>query len=101
MARIEVGQILKTNYGTGPYRVESIVRNCVDCHDPLDFFDEGAKLPAHIHMTLRSIGKDHNEGSVAYLNYYDEETLRNVRKNDRDRLILLANLEPVQTTLAL
>lgn len=99
MRRIEVGQILKTNYDTGPYRVVSIDRNCT-CEDPVDW-DKHIVLPPHLHMRLKSIAADHNFGEDAWLNFYDEETLRSVRNDGKDRLILCENVEPVQSTLAL
>lgn len=101
MLHIEVGQLLKTNYGTGPYRVERIVRNCVSCYDPMDVFDEGELLPPHDHFDVRYVTEDHNKNKIGYLNYFDGNTLRSVRRGDRDRLLLLETHNVLQTSLAI
>lgn len=93
--------MIKTNYGTGPYRIESIIRGCACVHalDECNGIDE--KLPPHCHLRLR----DPEDGLIAWLNYYDEETLESVAPNrtgmiiENDRLILLPNTQPIQQTL--
>lgn len=94
MARIEIGQRLKTNYGTGPYYVTSITRGCT-CSHILDEIEGKPKpTPEHIHLSLKGCGGDHNEGGHFGLNYYDEETLKSVVCDDR--IILLENPVPIQ-----
>lgn len=102
MTRIEVGQKLRTNYGTGPYRVVAIKRGCT-CKEPTDFFDEGPDMPPHLHLRLRSTedAAPHNRGEEARLGWYDETTLTSVVPGDNDRLILCENPQLIQTTLAL
>lgn len=95
--RIEVGQILKTNYETGPYRVLSITRRCT-CKEPTDFFDEGPDMPQHLHMRLQDL-RDGSKDS--YLGWYDEETLTSVVPGCNDQLILCETTEPIQTSLSI
>lgn len=97
---IEIGQILRTNYGTGPYRVERITRGCT-CKAPLDFNDEGPDMPAHVHLVVRGTEDEqpHNRGEIFHLGWYDEETLKSVVSPKRDRLILCENPEPIQRSL--
>lgn len=96
--RIEIGQNLRTNYETGPYRVVSITRECT-CKNPIDFFEEGPDMPPHIHLSLVGISQDHNRGEKAWLGWYDEETLCSVVPGCGDRIILCENDRSIQTTL--
>lgn len=90
--KLDIGQIIKTNYGSGPYKVKSIFRGCT-CKDPLDFFDEGPDLPSHIHLRLRDL----RDGKEALLGFYNEETLKSIRSDDQ--IILCENKEPIQRSL--
>lgn len=99
MRRIEIGQVLKTNYETGPFRITSVTRNCT-CEEPVDWHRH-ITLPAHLHMRARYVTGDHNDGSEAWLGFYDEETLRSVLPGSSDRLILCENPAPVQATLSI
>lgn len=110
MSRIEIGQIIKTNYDTGPYRVVSIVRGCT-CPHVLDDMnakrphEEPDPLPPHAHLYLRGTedAAPHNRGEEAWIGYLDEETLRTYGaggKLTRDRVILLKNPVPIQTSIA-
>lgn len=101
MKRIEIGTLLKTNYGTGPYRVVGIIRGCTCTHFLDEIENVENPLPPHLHMWLRYVSKDHNEGKEAWLAYYDEDTLRSVAKDCKDRLFLLESPEPIQTSLEL
>ena len=99
--RIEIGQILKTSYDTGPFRVESIVRGCTCSHilDEIESIDH--PLPSHIHMRLKDLSPGHNHGKDAWINYVDEETLQTYTaagKFSGDKLILLENIQPVQAS---
>lgn len=62
--RLEIGDIVKTSYGTGPYVIEGIRRDCT-CPKPLDEInmDDPPASPPHIGLIL----KGHY-----YLNGYDE-----------------------------
>jgi hypothetical protein len=97
--RIEVGQMLKTNYGTGPFRITSIVRGCT-CIEPVDWHKE-IHLPSHLHMRARYVTGDHNDGDEAWLGFYDESTLRSVLPGSNDQLVPLENASFLQTSLAL
>lgn len=90
--------MLRTNYDTGPYRVLSIERNCT-CVEPANWI-KNIPLPPHIHMMLRTMTEDHNKGEIAWLGFYDEQTLRSVLPHSKDRIVLLENEVPVQSTLA-
>lgn len=53
---IEVGDIVRTNYGTGPYRVVTVARDCC-CASYLDALDHMGKgkppaSPPHFHLVL-------------------------------------------------
>lgn len=103
--RIEIGQHLKTNYDTGPYRVEGITRDCTCAHvlDEIESID--TPLPPHMHLRLRFTEEApaHNRGDEAWINYIDEETLRSYGaggKLGRDRIIILENPSPIQQTIA-
>jgi len=93
--RLEVGMVLKTSYGTGPYKLKSITRGCTcpSYLDELDHGDEAEARPPHIYLVLTPV-----DGHVEfYLNHYDEQTLRSVINSDH--LILCSTPEPIQTTL--
>lgn len=97
--RLEIGNIIKTNYGTGPYEIISIIRGCT-CSSYLDMINkkDPPKSTEHIHLTVRQVLKD---GSLSvskfYLNGYDEETLKSVLGDD-DEIILCESTKPVQAT---
>ena len=104
MARIDIGQNLKTNYATGPYKVLSVMRNCVCTHILDEIENIEHPLPPHAHLWLRYTddAPTHNRGKQAWINYLDEETLRTYGaggKFTRDRIILCENPEPVQVSL--
>lgn len=95
--RIEKGQIIKTNYDTGPYEVINVTRGCVcpNYHDVIEMLDPPASLP-HIHLVVRGL-EGHNRGHIGWLSGFDEETLKSVWSSDE--LIICKNLHPVQQTL--
>lgn len=108
MARIEVGQILKTNYDTGPYRVISIKRGCTCPHilDTINLFDDAPLLPAHSHLYLRGTedAEPHNRGEEAWIGYLDEATLETYGEGGKftgDKIILCKNPVPIQASLPL
>lgn len=95
--RLEVGMIIKTSYGTGPYRIKRIVRDCTCVPGLGSIESEGhyAALPPHLHLTLSMPGAH----GPFYLNYHDEGSLQSVRPGCNDQLIICPTSEPVQTTL--
>jgi len=101
--RLEVGMVVKTNYDTGPYQIRRIIRNC-DCPNPIEEINNpsGArKSKRHIHLTCRHVNNP-NKRDYAYLNGFDEKTLKSVWGNDR--LILCeggATADPIQLTMEL
>lgn len=80
MRRVYRGMVVRTNYGTGPYRVTSFIENCT-CPSFLDTVNLGASAPpskAHYHIRCK---KDNERGDY-HLNGYDEN-LNSVWDNDR------------------
>lgn len=104
--RLEVGMIVSTNYGTGPYQIVRIKRNC-DCPNYVELINNpsGARRSKrHIHITCRPVNLPPNKrNELSYLNGYDEKTLRNVW-NKKDRLIIRDDVKlpkPIQITMDL
>lgn len=93
--RLEVGMIIKTNYGTGPYRILDIERGCT-C--PLYLDDK--PTPEHIHLTLT----DPDGKGRSWIGYIIEETLTSVpetregyiKDKEPDMIIMLDQGIPVQ-----
>ncbi|KKU88276.1 MAG: hypothetical protein UY18_C0017G0010 [Microgenomates group bacterium GW2011_GWF2_47_9] len=92
--RLEVGQKIKTNYGTEHYVVVGIKRNCT-CPHILDEINCTGVTESrmHSHLTVRSL----KDGKLGWLNWYDDETLKSIR--GRDRILLLTNNEPLQLSM--
>ena len=100
--------LVKTGYGTGPYRIKHIVRGCT-CPCSLDKFNMQTPPPSppHVHMIL----SDPDGRGEFYLGWYDEDTLQSVARSydgsdedcaipaSKDVLIILPDDRPVQTTL--
>lgn len=81
--RLEVGDIIGTNYDTGPYQIIDIERGCT-CQEYVRSLD-GDETPStpHMHLTVKGL-IDHHAGKTYWLNGYDENTLQNVwRPSDR------------------
>lgn len=82
---IEVGDIVRTSYGTGPYRVVDVMRDCT-CPAPLDVMNmrKPPASPPHFHLTLVKgdcpIGKEPRRGETMagyyWLNGYAEKNGR-------------------------
>jgi len=82
---IEIGDIVRTSYGTGPYRVVEVKHGC-DCpsyFDGLEFMgrpDKARRSKPHCHMLLVKascpVGKEPRRGETMagyyWLNGYDE-----------------------------
>lgn len=78
---IQVGDVVRTNYGTGPYRVDHVVRGCTcpDYIDEIGFPDDAPPSRPHLHLVCTGwVGSDHNEGLEFYIAGYDEDTLESV-----------------------
>jgi hypothetical protein len=69
---LKPGMLIKTNYGTGPYRIKKIKRDCTCAHFlAVINQNDPPPLPPHIHLTVSN-----PDGSGEfYLHYYDAETL--------------------------
>lgn len=118
---LKVGDIVKTSYGTGPYRITRM-RICED-YNACDFTGRGKHPPnrPHMHLTCKAVyleGMD-NPMNIEpprqdfYLNNYHPETLRNIGPADgkldpedvcipwqNDYLIVVSRSEiPMQETL--
>ena len=97
MNRLNVGDIVRTSYGTGPYEVTHIERDC-DCPsfmDSLTYLNEAPKSPRHTHLTCKKVGERHRD--PYYLNGYEEETLLSVWNPDflileKEDILLILNL---------
>jgi len=53
---LQVGDIVRTSYGTGPYRIVEIIRDC-RCPDYLDVID-GNEKPSELHCHLVCVHAD-------------------------------------------
>lgn len=81
MGRIHNGMVVRTTYGTGPYRIVDFEKDCV-CPSFTDAVTLGADAPnsrPHYHIVCRKVGE--NKGFY-YLNGYDEN-LNSVWGEDR------------------
>jgi hypothetical protein len=94
MRRIEIGDLVKTSYGTGPFRIVKIVRGC---HCPRNYDESPLPSYGHIHLMVQYETHDHNHGKMGYLNGYREDDLCSIWNSDY--LILLPNNKPVQATI--
>lgn len=86
---LEVGDIVKTNYDTGPYRIEDIHRGCT-CPNYVGQLNSRRKLPPapeHIHLTLTK--PDERRGGHYFLNRYLEEKGRIRSVDTADEIIVV------------
>lgn len=70
---IREGMIVRTSYGTGPYKVLEVTHGCT-CPSFLDSINLGKDAPPskpHYHLVCRKVGGE-NKKSHFYLNGYDE-----------------------------
>ena len=100
--RLEVGDIIKTNYSTGPYTILQIERGCT-CPKYLDEIESTFENPAppskpHIHLVVLGMC-DHHKGRKYWLNGYDDDTLKSVWNDDY--LIPVTDIDrpPVQISM--
>ena len=78
--RLRVGMRVRTNYGTGPYRITHVSEECT-CPSFLDSLELGNNAPKskpHYHLACKKDGLR----DKFYLNGYDEN-LNSVWNNDR------------------
>lgn len=96
--RLEVGHIVKTSYGTGPYLIVDIRRNCT-CTEYVTSLDypmgEGPPSPPHMHLTCEFL-QGEMQGKKAWLSGYDEE-LKNVWNSSK--LTVIPNERAVQISM--
>lgn len=83
MNRLEIGDVVKTSYGTGPYRISKIDRDC-RCATTHEEEDGIFEIPPHLHLVVFELEPRANCQSdrPCFLNYYDENTLKSVRSED-------------------
>ena len=87
---LNVGDIIKTSYGTGPYEILKIVWECT-C--PAYLSDKPTKK--HIHLVLCTLGDKRDK---FYLNQYDGGTLESVTP-PYDKIIVIQRNDLVQLSL--
>lgn len=110
MVKLEPGMLIETNY-SGPYRIVSVSRGCT-CKQPLALInnmgdeDKVPDRPEHIHLVLTDPEETWRSDNYAYLNGYDEETLKSLDfyyddddKLKQDWITILKQDKPVQKTL--
>jgi len=84
---LQVGDVIRTSYGTGPYRVVEILRGCT-CPSYLNQIERDDEAPAsrpHVHMECRLVGRE-KEGPFT-VSGYDDETLKSVWNGDRIEIV--------------
>lgn len=95
--RLECGMIIRTNYGTEPYRITEVTRGCT-CPQ----YGSDVRIKPHVHLVLEWAGPriGHAEYGPYYLGWYDEDTLRSIT-HPKDAIEILETREPVQGTFDL
>lgn len=104
--KLEPGMLIKTSYGEDIYRIESITRNCTcaNWYDTVILELPPKPQAPHIHIACEDVNPKSNTPS--YLNEYDEETLRSLRRSGcgekddlaYDYIIILEQDKPIQST---
>ena len=85
MSRFYIGQIVRTNYNTGPYRIVKISEERTDpgFFDMMKLGDKAPKSKPHRNLTVKHVEhKPWDKHTPCYLNGYDEN-LNNVWSSDR------------------
>ena len=96
---IRTGDIVETNYGTGPYRITGILDGCT-CPTFVDSINLREAAPArepHLHITCVEtrvpVGKEHPH-DFFYLNgYYEAEDGRVLNRSNDDELFVTGKPE--------
>ena len=90
--KLAVGDIIETNYNTGPYRIVEITRGCT-CASYLDTLNNmGEELPPdpeHIHLTLTNPNEPDNKNNRYWINRYLEENGRFVSADNDDEVFVV------------
>ncbi len=102
---LQVGDIVRTSYGSGPYRIVDIERNC-RCPDYLDVI-EGKDNPSKLHMHLvcvdanEPIRERYSYRKLRWLNGYREYPNGTIRCiwRPQDYLIVEGSTKGVQLQL--
>ena len=81
MGRVYNGMVIRTSYGTGPYRIVDFEKDCTcpSFMDAVTFGNDAPPSRPHYHFTCRKVGE--NKGFY-YVNGYDEN-LNSVWNGDR------------------
>jgi hypothetical protein len=97
---LAVGDLIKTNYNTGPYRVVEIKRGCT-CPAYLDELNSGGRTlppaPDHLHITCVKPADARQKGYY-WLNRYLEEKGR-IRSVDSDDEVIVVGKAAGQLSL--
>lgn len=80
---VHVGDVVKTNYGTGPYRVEEVSGLCTCPSYQSELEDDGTLSRPHVHLVLTKVGDTKKRKARYWLNGYDPATLQSVWSDDR------------------
>jgi hypothetical protein len=98
---LAVGDIIKTNYETGPYRVVGIMRGCT-CPNYVAELNAGRNklppAPEHLHLTLVKPDEEGRGKNHYWLNRYLEEKGR-IRSVDTDDEIFVVGKAKGQISL--
>ena len=99
ISTIKVGDIVRTNYNTGPYRVVGVNGPFTDPSyvDSLNMGKDAPESPPHFSYVC--VGLDSKKRQLFYLNGYDGITHRNVWRS-ADRIITFEE-ESLLTLMAL
>lgn len=83
ISTIKVGDIIRTNYNTGPYRVVSVRGPFTEPSyiDSLNMGEDAPLSPPYFCYTCRLVGSKKRDDY--YLNGYDGVTHKNVWRDDR------------------
>ena len=74
MGRFNIGMVVRTSYGTGPYEITEVTDNCT-CPSFLDTLNYGSRMETpppsrpHCHIVCKRLGEKRDK---YYLNGYDE-----------------------------
>jgi len=84
VSTIKVGDIIRTNYNTGPYQVVDVKGPFTEpsYQDALNMGEDAPKSPPHFSYTCIKPGTK-KRGEFFYLNGYDGVTHKNVWREDR------------------
>ena len=96
--KLAPGMIVKTSYGTGPYKIKSILRACT-CPLALEKLNNpmsAAQTQPHIHLVCE--WADGRTKGEFYLNQFDEQTMTAIWP-PYDTIEIVPSGQPVQLEL--